>query len=248
VYRRPHCSPFSRPSLVGAATSSSERTRVTPFTGSTMAPSSPLPSLLALVRDAGSGDPKALEQFLTEVHPILLRYAVRVLGDGRDLPADIGQEALIRIAEGLHQVRAESDAQVIAWCLTIARHLCIDWIRRLRREPSYVGASTPEHTDQHVDDADSSPTMTLQYVFDLLRFCEAELPTETRTILYLRLVEGASWADTAHELGLPVTAAKRRFQRAQQSLVRRMLKRADALPDPIRQSVLDRIRDLGVPD
>lgn len=212
-----------------------------------MAISHPKPPLVALARAAAAGNRDALEHFLTEVHPILRRYASRVLGEDRDLPSDVAQEALVRISIGLPQARAETEEQILAWCLTIVRHLAIDWLRRLRLEPSHGAVSGVGDAPAHLGgEGNIPPAPETVQLFRILSICEAELPLETRSILYLRLVEGAPWAELARELGVPMTAAKRRYQRAQRSLYQRVLQRVASLSEPFRDTILDQIRGFGV--
>lgn len=218
-----------------------------PFHGEgTLAPPDKIPRLVALAREAAAGDRASLERLLTELHPVLRRYALRVAGDERDIPSDIAQEALIRVGLNLHDLRAQTDEQLISWCLVIVRNLSIDWLRRAWFEPAHAPAELATPGAATTDEGHGSSAAPRQHIFDILRTCESQLEQVTRTILYLRLVEGAPWEAIARDVGLPATATKRRYQRAQRKLRREVLAAAAQLSDPERAGVLDQLQKFGV--
>lgn len=212
-----------------------------------MASSPPIADLVALVRAATRGDTRSLEALLARVHPMLRRYAATTVGTHHDMASDIAQESLVRIVRGIHQLRADNESQIVAWCLAITRNLCIDWLRHLAIEPTHNASSSnfayEAVPERRSDSAEESPR---QMLFALVSACERELPDITRSILYLRLVEGAPWKEIGHSLELPATAAKRRFQRAQTTLLRSVMRSIERCGVPHREALLDQLRHFGV--
>lgn len=201
--------------------------------------------LTAWARRAARGDDLAMEEFLTRIHPILARYLLRYLGDEGDVASDLAQEALVRIASSLCQSRAQTQEQLIAWCLVIARNVSIDFLRASQREPSHHGSTLDGGHPLVGGETAMVPAPEFSVLFGLLRDAEAEVSDDSRRILYLRLVENASWAAVGEELGIAESAAKRRFQRAQRRIRREVLIRVNQLGTSLRQRVLDRIRRFG---
>lgn len=208
------------------------------------------PDLLGLAGQARVGSRAALERLLAALHPVLHRYYIRSLGDEGDVASDLAQEALVRIARGIGGCHAEGEGQIIAWALRIARNLEIDWLRSVHSEPTYRARSLP--IDAHAlgvapPAEEPARTPALGVLFALLEDAEGSLPESTRDLLYLRLTEHASWEQVGKAMGIPATAAKRRFQRSQHRIRSEILRRVRHLPAETREIVLAQIRDFGVP-
>ncbi len=71
-------------------------------------------------------------------------------------------------------------------------------------------------------------------MLDLLREAHEAEGEEAQTLLWHRLIQGDEWAETGGALGIPQTAAKRRFQRMQGRIRHAVLKKLIALtPDEL---------------
>jgi RNA polymerase sigma-70 factor (ECF subfamily) len=197
--------------------------------------------LLRHLGAAQRGEPTARETLLGELHLPVLRYLRRKASDEPDAPdvaEDVAQETLIRVAIHLADCRAESDTELLSWTLTIARNAWMDY-RRSRR----AGFFRLRPSDE-VSVARNEPTPRSwadRILGRLLRASLSTLPDETVRILRLHGAEDASWAEVAAALGIPPTAAKRRFQRALVRVRRELLRRIEALPPAQRSAVLRRL-------
>jgi len=195
-------------------------------------------SLLALGLLAQAGNARALDRLLRRVEGPVYRYLVRRLvaaPDAEDLARDLCQDALIRTAAGLERCTFASDGRLLAWVLTIARNVLLDHLRQargraeVRGDPRWVlsAATEPPPGD------DAAPPRALEtFAAEAL----ADLPEGTAELLRLRLVAGRSWKEVGDALGIAQSAAKRRFQRAQAALRRRILARVEALPPEARRT------------
>ena len=68
----------------------------------------------------------------------------------------------------------------------------------------------------------------------ILREVHADESEDAQALLWHRLVQGDEWSDTGGAIGIPPTAAKRRYQRAQGRLRHALLKRiVDLTPDEL---------------
>ncbi|MEY2626923.1 MAG: polymerase subfamily sigma factor SigC, partial [Actinomycetota bacterium] len=82
--------------------------------------------LLRTALRARDGDRVALEGFLRLVQADVWRTC-RYMVDEQSAD-DLAQEVLVRVVSSLHRITAEH--QVRGWVLGIARHVCLDEIRR----------------------------------------------------------------------------------------------------------------------
>lgn len=222
-----------------------------------------LVKLLCLARE---GDECALERLLVEVYWPLKRFLLRRYTRMRDVDAfvdDAVQEALVRIADHIRECRARSHSGIIAWAITVARNVAAD-MRRTSAER--IGALCVSVAPRHTAGADTSSApsgpvdaASLPAAFAMWREAEAEqhwaddlllrlvveaqdsLPNDTVTIVWMRLIERASWDDVAASLGTTAAGAKRRFQRAQGAMARWVRTRVDELPSEERATVLARL-------
>lgn len=190
------------------------------------------PSLAELGRLAQAGCAPALDSLLRAIERPLYRYLVcRVMAapDAEDLAHDLCQETLIRVAAALGRCTFTSDGRLLAWLFTIARNVLLDHMREVRGRAEVRGelywARSVAPGPLPGSDAPRP---------DLLETLAAEalaaVPEPTADLLRLRLMGGQSWKKVADTLGIAETAAKRRFQRAQSTLRRRILARIDSLP------------------
>lgn len=204
------------------------------------------PNLLLLARGAVHGSPEALEQLLLVLYPVVRRYLTRLFGDELDLASDITQEVMVRVARGLPRARAETNEQLLAWSLTIARNLSTDWLRTLRWEPSFRGSSIPSDPALPSGSSESVPSPAFATLLQLVRAAEETLPPATREIMYLHVAQDASWTEAGAAVGIPATAAKRRFQRAQGRLQKEVSRQVAKLQPALQARVLDLLRRWGV--
>jgi DNA-directed RNA polymerase specialized sigma24 family protein len=132
------------------------------------------------------------------------------------------QESLWRVWRGLGGCRAETEGQIRSWIRAIAARQIATLLReegglkrvgiqRLRLEPR---ASEP----------DGEPDERLLLILEEL----GRLPDSAHDLLWGRIVLGETWEEAGAGLGIPATAAKRRWQRLQE----RLRSCASAVPDP----------------
>lgn len=228
-------------------------------------PSGERPALCALMRTAQLGGPdgaSALESLMTELHLIVWHFLrPRLTGwrDAHDVTNDCAQETVVRLFLAFERCRAESDAAVIAWACTTARHALQDLLRDPesgimaaqfaasiadvrgaeeldspnRRALALVGMCPDAAAGQRAEEYEARETL-LAIAVDAYNAAARE----TGEMLWWRLVMGAEWTEVARHLGTTASGAKRRFQRAQCALRHAVLRRIQALPGGSRHSVM----------
>jgi RNA polymerase sigma-70 factor (ECF subfamily) len=134
-----------------------------------------------------------------------LRGFIRKRVPNDSLADDLTQEVWVRIARKLGDLR---DAQKLeGWIYQIARNVVTDFFRR-QRETSELPADLAAPPD------DSSIEELRQGLYDYVKGVVHTLPEPHRTALELTMYGGLSQEELAGRLGITLTAAKSRVQRA----------------------------------
>ena len=130
---------------------------------------------------------------------------------------DITQETLLRLTRRLHTLR--DSERLEAWVFQIARNAVTDHFRGSKEnepfdEESHISASESE---QHQPLAREDERLR-EAVDAYLRSVVENLPEPYRGALQLTELEGLSQVELAEKIGLSVSAAKSRVQRARTML------------------------------
>ena len=201
--------------------------------------------LVGLVARARQGDDHALERLLAEVHVHVHRYLARWLYRRRgweDTIDDLAQETLIRIARGIDGCLAVNDAILLEWVRTVARNVGTDYLRSMRDEWEQSeflrDVSTTvdsEQWEREIEKWEREVTdLGTSIMLRILGEVHATESEDAQVLLWHRLVQGDEWGDASGAIGIPHTAAKRRYQRAQARLRLAVLKRiVDLAPDEL---------------
>lgn len=164
--------------------------------------------LTDLALAAGGGDRLALGAFVRRTQPEVWRVCAR-LGD-RAVADDLTQEVYLRALPALARFRGDSSART--WLLQIARHVCVDHVRRSTRRRALV-----ERLGQHADRGDTvAPARTGEVEIDE---AVAALDPDRRAAFVLTQVLGLSYAETAGVCEVPVGTIRSRVARARADLV-----------------------------
>ncbi len=145
--------------------------------------------------------------------------ALRLSGNTSDAQ-DIAQEALLKAIRGLPDFRGESSLNTWVYRITVNT-----WKNWLRSNSRHGGVAVPlgpvaDISCPHLPDIDCDMGKTLEAeeaksaVYSAL----SEMPPEDRAILTLRELDGCSYAEIAHILGLAEGTVKSRLFRAREVL------------------------------
>jgi RNA polymerase sigma-70 factor (ECF subfamily) len=152
---------------------------------------------------AQAGDEFAIGCLWRDVQPRLLRYLrARSGGAGEDLAS----ETWLRAARRLASFRG-GEIEFRAWMFTIARHVLIDWQRRVRRQPvqDVVPEDVADRTGQSDPAADHAmERMETERALGLIR----QLTPDQADVILLRVVAGLDVARVARILGKKSTAVR----------------------------------------
>jgi RNA polymerase sigma factor (sigma-70 family) len=216
--------------------------------------SEPETLLVYLAQAALAGDDDAMGQLLEELHVELNRYLRRWLShwrEGDEHAAEIAQEALVRVAHGLHSFHGRTNGQLVTWARAIAVNLASDRARQTRDEWDVV-VFDEELDELEVEDPtswngdDAAGSQGKQVMLRLLGEALEGASEEAQALFWHRLVQGDDWAEAGAAFNLAHTAAKRRYQRLQERLRATVLRRIAELPPEESAAVLHWLASIGV--
>jgi RNA polymerase sigma-70 factor (ECF subfamily) len=170
---------------------------------------------------AGVGDLRDIRDPAEQIDllmPYLHAMARKLTGNAHDA-SDLVQDALVRAVRALPGLPAGTDLR--PWLATIVRHLHVDRLRQLAREPLPVpldetsAAALAADEPPGPDDPPSRPNLER---LDNLEQALGELPEEFRRVFVLHALEGRSYRDIADSLGIPMATVGTRLSRARLKL------------------------------
>lgn len=169
-----------------------------------------------LMRRIQRGDRGAITYLVERYQRPLFNFAYRFLGDA-DMAADICQHVFIQLFTHINELRA--DESLRPWLFRVARHRCLDEIRRQRTTPfSQLGGIDDELPTPLAQLADNAPLPAdiaeREDLQQILQTAIASLPVKYREVVTLRYVADLSFAEIGEVLGIPEATAKTHFHRA----------------------------------
>lgn len=132
------------------------------------------------------------------------------LGSGHDID-DLVQESFLRAFKGLRRLKEK--ARFGAYLHRIARNVCVDWLRRHRRDPASL-------EDQPVDlsVATDDPVDVREERMQTLRMLVGRLPLALREAVMLFYFDNRSYVQIAECLDISEAAVNQRLHRARVAL------------------------------
>jgi RNA polymerase sigma-70 factor (ECF subfamily) len=209
-YRAPTDSP--RDSLLQLSTFSDARPSLKPLTDG------------ALVARTRAGDPRALEELLGRHGEYLLRLARRYVREEDDA-RDVLQDVFVTTWKKLPGFEGRS--QVGSWLYRVTVNASLMHLRGRSRRPELLATHDPDRLldgDRHRLALESSapfrPDQQLesQELRRILQQAIDRLPQSLRSVFELRDLQGWSTSQTAHLLGISLSAVKTRLHRARRIL------------------------------
>jgi RNA polymerase sigma-70 factor (ECF subfamily) len=185
-----------------------------------MAPTmDPDAALMLRVRD---GDLQAFEELVQKYKHPIVNVIYRMLHDLEE-SEDLAQNVFVRVFQSAG--RYEVSAKFSTWIFTIARHLCLNEIRRRGRHPAQsLEASQSEDEEQaprqYPDLKTASPPQAFLHreLEQKIQEALAELPEKQRLAIALCQEDELSYEEIARVLGCSVSATKSLIHRGRETL------------------------------
>jgi RNA polymerase sigma-70 factor (ECF subfamily) len=164
-------------------------------------------NLAALAKEAASGDERAANDLMAEVHVVAHRYCRARLGTyagGRQLADDIAQEVCIAVLRGLPRYEHRG-LPFEAWVYSIAHRKVADAQRSLHRSRDVSFGELPDVTDDGpTPEQTAIREAEVGWATELLD----HLPEKFREVLILRIAAGLSAESTGRTLGMSAGAVR----------------------------------------
>ncbi len=178
-----------------------------------------------LVQRAQSGDHGAFEMLVDRYSSLLLRL-IRQLVQDEDLAQDVLQHVFLQLYRSLPTLRV--GGTLTGWLCQVARHRCLDELRRKR--PVLFSEIAPEPEGDEFSHLLTllDPHLQPQEQYELRELRESildaieTLPLRYRAVVLLRYVSQLSFREIGQALGIPDLTAKTYFHRARKPLRARL--------------------------
>lgn len=183
----------------------------------------------ALVAAARSGDRHAFGELVRVHQDAVFRVVLRTSAVDRSTAEDLAQETFLRAWQGLESFRGE--CSFTHWVFRIATNLTINRTSTLaakasRRARSIDAPLDPQNPKlgevamEPVDHRSAAPSSALERteLKGVLARALAKIPTDFRTCVVLRDVEGLDYEAIAEVLKLPIGTVRSRLHRGREAL------------------------------
>ncbi|MBP3886498.1 MAG: RNA polymerase sigma factor [Cellulosilyticum sp.] len=167
-----------------------------------------------LIVAASKGDLQAFEKLICMHEKKIYNICLRLLKEP-DEAYDATQEVCIKVWRNLAHFKG--DAKLATWIYRIATNTCLDLLRQRKKRqeeiPIYENEET--HSEQgSICWEDLSTHMSEKEAISVLWQGIKELPTDYRTIIVLRDIEGYAYDEIAKYLEISIGTVKSRLSRA----------------------------------
>ena len=150
-----------------------------------------------LAARAFAGDSRAFEAIVVRFEGPVLGLARRYLGREADAE-DAAQEAFVRAF--VHRDRFDPARPVLPWLLTVARHVCLDRLRRDKREP--IAETEPDGCA--FEGATAEDALGDRERLARLRRALDALPEGQREVVAMFHLDGLAYREIAEALDVPI--------------------------------------------
>lgn len=171
------------------------------------------------------GDQEAFAELVKAYEKQVYNLCLRMCGNPEDA-RDLSQEAFVKAWRGLQFYQFE--AAFSTWLYRLTSNVCIDFLRRKKREPQTVPPLRNENgEDAEPEVADSCPDPEEQLLHrerqSQIAWAMGQLEPEFRQVLTLRVIQELSYEQIAAIMELKVGTVKSRIARARWKLKKILL-------------------------
>ncbi len=188
-----------------------------------------------IIRAVVDGNTNAFEDLVLEYQKQVYHITLKMTGNEEDA-FDLSQETFLKAFRALPTFRGE--AGFGSWLYRMASNLCIDFLRKRKRQGSGQIISLDEEEEdrrpRELPDLRYEPQSSLEKKEMRQKVQEGlqRLPHEQRLILVMRDVEGFSYQEISDALKIELGTVKSRIYRARAHLARLLTEDGNFLKDP----------------
>ncbi len=183
-----------------------------------------------LIAAAQQGDLAAFNQLVLHYQNFVYNVAYRILGDS-DLAADAAQDAFIKAYKAIGHFRGHGFK---SWLARIVTNTCYDYLRSRKRRASESLEGMVERGEPppRLQDTGEGPQAYAerQELNQWLQWALQQLTEDHRVIITLIDIQGFSYEEAAHILGVSTGTVKSRLSRARARLRALLQENPELLP------------------
>jgi RNA polymerase sigma-70 factor (ECF subfamily) len=165
-----------------------------------------------LVRRVANGDRSAFLTLYDRYSPRIYGLSQRMLGDPM-ASEEVTQDTFLRLWTRAATFNPQK-GNILAWLLTITRHIAIDRIRLESRRPLEAESIEEKGWDWIPDPAST----TDEARWGSIRFALSELPAPQRQVIELAYYQGLSQSQISEHLHVPLGTVKTRLRLGMEKL------------------------------
>jgi RNA polymerase sigma factor (sigma-70 family) len=165
-----------------------------------------------LIHSFQQGNTSAMETLVLR-HKDRIFTSIQLLVKDKFLAEDILQETFIRIIDTLRGNRYSDEGKFLPWAVRIARNLCVDHFRKVKRKPTI---QTSENRDIFDVIGFSEESMEDKVIrkqnHDRVRILLDQLPADQREVIVLRHYADLSFKEIAEMTNCSINTALGRMR------------------------------------
>ncbi len=181
-----------------------------------------------LVKRAQRGNTPAFEELVKRYEQKVYNIAYRMLGNEEDAK-DALQDTFLRVFRFIKKFKAESS--FYTWLYRITTNVCLTRLKRKTKKEKYTSSldesiKVKDEIEREIPDYKYSPELLYERhrMQKVLQVAINELPSDYRSVIVLRDLQGLSNKEVSKALQLSITAVKSRLHRGRVFLRNRLSK------------------------
>lgn len=182
-----------------------------------------------LIRLYLEGDTDALST-LFERHKDRIFTSILILVKDKYLAEDLFQDTCIKIIDTLHTSRYKEEGKFLPWAMRIARNLCVDHFRRVKRRPK-IKTSDDRDIFEVLNFSDQNAEEKMMQLQSSTRVCKMldMLPQDQKEVIIMRHFAELSFKEIANITDCSINTALGRMRYGLINLRKIMTERQIAL-------------------
>jgi RNA polymerase sigma factor (sigma-70 family) len=174
---------------------------------------------ITLVKKINEGDRSAIALLVENNKNLVWHIIISMVGHNSDCE-DLFQEVFLQVFKGFRRFRAE--ARISTWIGSITHHICVDYLRKKRKEIVNPGDDDISELLIGIPTAMNWKQTENADLNQLVLASIAKLPVNYRTVITLYHLDERSYEEIAEITGLPDGTVKSHISRGR-NLLREML-------------------------
>ncbi|MBN2275292.1 MAG: RNA polymerase sigma factor [Bacteroidales bacterium] len=172
-----------------------------------------------LLENINNGELSAVRLLVEENKNLVWHIIIAMTGRNSDCE-DLFQEVFLRVFKGIKHFRA--DARLSTWIGSVTHHVCVDYLRKKKREMSFQH-DAPDQSTVFKSASDRSWQKTENEDLNKVVLAAiAGLPADFRTVISLYHLDERSYREISEITGMPEGTVKSYISRGR-NLLREML-------------------------